>query len=151
GVSVLGVDLSPRMVEVARRLNPAIEFRAGDIRSLDVEDSAWGGIAALYSVIHVPRADVVAALGEMNRVLKPGGLLLLAFHIGDDTLHLDEWWGRAVSVDFAYFRPEEMRRSLAAAGFEVEEMIERDPYPDVEHQSRRAYIFAVKPREGPGE
>src|SRR4051794_37876468 len=33
------------------------------------------------------------------------------------------------------------------AGFEIEEIIEREPYPDVEHQSRRSYIFARRPRE----
>jgi hypothetical protein len=80
----------------------------------------------------------------MKRVLRPGGLLLLAFHVGDETVHLDEWWGQAVSVDFHFFRPQEMADSLRAAGFEVEEVVEREPYPDVEHQSRRAYIFARK-------
>ena len=81
----------------------------------------------------------------MRRVLCPGGLLLLAFHVGDETLHLAEWWGKAVSVDFHFFRPQEMAASLRATGFEVEEVVEREPYPDVEHQSRRAYIFARKP------
>jgi hypothetical protein len=45
-------------------------------------------------------------------------------------------------VDFSFFRPAEMRGFLESAGFEVEEIIEREPYPEVEHQSRRAYIFA---------
>jgi hypothetical protein len=39
-----------------------------------------------------------------------------------------------------------MIEHLKAAGFEIEEVIEREPYPEVEHQSRRAYIFARKPK-----
>ena len=50
-----------------------------------------------------------------------------------------------MSVDFHFFRPQEMAGSLRAAGFEVEEVVEREPYPDVEHQSRRCYVFARKP------
>ena len=145
GVPVIGIDLSPVMVEQARRLNPGIEFRQGNMLSLDVEDGAWGGIVAFYSIIHLSRSEIAAALAEMKRVLRPGGLLLLAFHVGDETLHLDEWWGQPVSVDFHFFRPEEMADSLRTVGFEVEEIVEREPYPDVEHQSRRAYIFARKP------
>jgi len=133
------------MVEQARRLNPGIEFRQGNMLSLDIEDGAWGGIVAFYSIIHVPRTEIAVALAEMKRVLRPGGLVLLAFHVGDETLHLDEWWGQQVSVDFHFFRPEEMADSLRAAGFEIEEIVEREPYPDVEHQSRRAYILAKKP------
>jgi hypothetical protein len=75
-------------------------------------------------------------------------MMLLAFHIGHDTIHLDEWWGRRVSVDFFFFRSDEVAGYLRAAGFEIEEIIEREPYPEVEHQSRRAYIFAGKPKSG---
>jgi SAM-dependent methyltransferase len=115
------------------------------MRSLEVEDGAWGGIAAFYSIIHIPRPEVAGVLGEFKRVLRPGGLLLLAFHIGEEVVHLDEWWGQQVSVDFLFFRPEEMVGFLGSAGFRVVEVVEREPYPGVEHQSRRAYIFAEKP------
>lgn len=145
GVEVCGVDLSPAMVEHAGRLTPGIEFRQGDMMALAAPDAAWAGIAAFYSIIHIPRRDVARALGELRRVLRPGGTLILAFHIGDDTVHLDEWWGQKVSVDFYFFRSEEMAGSLREAGFEIEEIIERDPYPDVEHQSRRSYIVARRP------
>lgn len=145
-VQVCGVDLSPEMVKRAQQLNPGIEFKQGNMLSLDIEDDAWGGIAAFYSLIHIPRSEVVRALREMKRALRPEGWLLLAFHIGDDTLHLEEWWGQKVSVDFFFFRPNEMAEHLTSVGFEIEEMIEREPYPDVEHQSRRAYIFARKPK-----
>jgi SAM-dependent methyltransferase len=149
GLQIIGIDLSPVMVHHARRLNPEIEFRQGDMRSPDIDDGTLGGIVAFYSIIHIPRPDVVSVLGELKRVLRPGGLLLLAFHIGDDVLHMDDWWGQNVSLDFVFFRPEEMARFLESAGLVVLEIVERDPYPDVEHPSRRAYIFAEKPRERP--
>jgi SAM-dependent methyltransferase len=142
GVDVCGVDFSPAMVEHARRLTPGVEFRQGDMMALDAPDAAWAGIVAFYSIIHIARGDIARALGELRRALRPGGTLLLAFHIGDETIHLDEWWGQKVCVDFFFFRSEEMVRYLREARFDIEEMIEREPYPDVEHQSRRAYIFA---------
>lgn len=142
GVTMCGVDLSPTMVEQARILTPGVEFQQGNMLALDVPDETWAGIAAFYSLIHIARIDLPQALGELRRVLKPGSLLLIAFHIGDETLHLDEWWGHAVNVDFHFFRPAEMTAFLQDAGFEIEEVVERDPYPEVEHQSRRCYIFA---------
>ncbi len=145
GVEVCGVDLAPGMVEQARQLNPDIAFTQANMLALDVADDAWGGIAAFYSIIHIPRADVIQALRELKRVLRPGGVLLLAFHIGEETVHLDEWWGTPVALDFTFFRPDEMAGYLQTAGFAVEEVIERAPYAEVEHQSRRGYIFARKP------
>jgi ubiquinone/menaquinone biosynthesis C-methylase UbiE len=142
GVQVCGVDLSPAMVEQARRLTPAVEFLHGDMSALDAADESWAGIAAFYSIIHIPRGDLPQALAELHRVLQPGGRLLVAFHIGDETVHLDEWWGHKVCVDFFFFRSDEMTQYLRDAGFEIEEIVERDPYPEVEHQSRRSYIFA---------
>jgi SAM-dependent methyltransferase len=143
GVRVVGIDLSPRMIECARKLHPIIEFRQADMEALPVANGTWAGIVAFYSLIHVPRDRVVATLREFRRVLRPRGLLLLAFHIGAGVVHLDEWWGHRVSVDFVFFCSGEVERYLTAAGFEVERSTERDPYPpEVEHQSRRGYVLA---------
>jgi SAM-dependent methyltransferase len=131
GVAVCGVDLSPAMVERARQLTPGVGFRQGDMLALNTPDGAWAGIAAFYSLIHISREEMPRALGELYRVLRPGGVLLLAFHIGDETLHLDEWWGQKVCVDFFFFRTEEVAAWLRDAGFEVEEIVEREPYPEV--------------------
>jgi SAM-dependent methyltransferase len=142
GVKVCGVDISTEMVKRARRLTPGVEFRQGDMMALDIPDETCAGVVAFYSIIHIPRTYVVRALREFRRVLQPGGLLLLSFHIGNDTIHLDDWWGYQVCIDFFFFHSAEMASYLTSAGFEIEETIERDPYPDVEHQSRRSYIFA---------
>ena len=76
----------------------------------------------------------------------PAGLLLLAFHLGNETLHPVELRGQPISMDFSFFHPSPICKQLETAGFEAEETIQREPYaPEVEHQSRRAYIFARKP------
>ena len=144
GVDTLGVDLSPRMVAEAQRLNPEIHFHQGDMLSLPDADNSWGGIAAFYCIIHIPREQIVDALREMKRVLKPGGVLLLAFHIGDEIKHLDEWWEKPVDLDFAFFQAEEMEAWLQEAGYELQETIVREPNPKVEVATRRAYVFARK-------
>lgn len=145
GLDVCGIDLSPAMVAQACRLNPGVAFTPGDMKALDAPDGKWAGMVAFYSLIHIPRAEMVPTLHELRRALRPGGLLLLAFHLGDETKHLDEWWGHSVCVDFHSFRSVEMSDWLGAAGFEIEEVLERDPYPEVEHPSRRSYIFARRP------
>jgi SAM-dependent methyltransferase len=145
GVDTLGVDLSPRMVAEAQRLNPDIHFHQGDMLSLPDADNSWGGIAAFYCIIHIPREQVVEALREMKRVLKPRGVLLLTFHIGDEVKHLDEWWEKFVNLDFAFFLPEEMEAWLKEAGYELVETLIREPNPEVEVATRRAYMFAMKP------
>jgi SAM-dependent methyltransferase len=142
GVEIVGYDLSPKMVEAARVLNPEISFHQADMTILDHADESWAGLVAFYSIIHIPPSAMAHTLRQFRRILRPAGLLFLAFHIGDETLHLDDWWEHKVNIDFYFFQPAEMIRLLQAAGFEVEEIIEREPYPEVEHQSRRAYIFA---------
>jgi ubiquinone/menaquinone biosynthesis C-methylase UbiE len=145
-LDVFGLDLSLGMLEEARRLNPDISFRQGNMLALDLPDASLAGITAFYAVVNLPRESLPQVFREMARVLQPGGLLLLAHHVGDDTLHRDEWWERPLSMDFHFLQPQTVQRDLEAAGLAIEEIIERDPYaPEVEHQSRRAYIFARKP------
>jgi ubiquinone/menaquinone biosynthesis C-methylase UbiE len=146
GKTVFGLDLSPKMLEQARQLNPDIQFREGNMMALDLQDGELAGITAFYAIVNIPKGSLPSVFREMNRVLQPGGLLLLAFHTGDEVLHEEELWGRSIFMDFSLFQPSEIRQYLEAAGLVVEEIIEREPYaPEVEYQSRRAYIFARKP------
>lgn len=145
-VPVCGIDLSAEMVGLASLLNPEISFQQGNMLALTgVADNSFGGIAAFYSIIHIPREALGAALGEIKRVLQPNGVLLLTFHIGQETIHRDEWWGKTVAVDFIFYELEEMRKQLSEAGYEQLESFERAPYEQIEYPSRRAYIFARKP------
>ena len=147
GARACGVDISPAMIAEARKLHPAeIDFSVGDMLALEgVPDEAYGGVAAFYSIVNIQPSSLTQALAELHRVLRGGGVLLLAYHVGDEVKHLDEWWDKKVSVDFFFYRTEDVKKGLREAGFETEEVIEREPYPEVEYQSRRAYVFARKP------
>jgi SAM-dependent methyltransferase len=142
GAAVFGLDLSARMLEQARQLNPDIEFRVGDMLALELRDASLAGIAAFYSIVNIPRESLPRVFREMRRVLRPDGLLLLAFHTGDETLRVDELWSRKVSMDFFLLPIPAIQVDLEAAGFIVEESVERAPYPGVEHQTHRAYVLA---------
>jgi hypothetical protein len=77
-------------------LNPEISFRQGNGLALDMRDETLAGIAAFYAyaIVNIPPESLPPGVQEMERVLLPGGLLLLAFHTGDVVLHEDELWGR---------------------------------------------------------
>jgi len=145
GAKTLGIDLSPNMVAEAQRLNPEIPFHQGNMLSLPDREDSFGGIAAFYCIIHIPREQIIDALRELKRVLKPGGVLLITFHIGSEIKHLDEWWEKPVNLDFAYYQPAEMEVWLKEAGYELKEILVREPNPEVEVATRRAYLFARKP------
>lgn len=146
GAEVFGVDLSPGMVTEARRLNPGLEFREGNMLAIPLADASLAGITAFYAIVNLPAGLRPAAFREMVRVLKPGGVLLLTFHIGGEVLGVKELWGRPITMDFYTLDRAAILGELEAAGFVIEECLERGPYPPpVEHQSRRAYVFARKP------
>jgi SAM-dependent methyltransferase len=139
---VFGIDLSPGMIRHARQLNPGIEFSVGDMRALDLEDGSVAGILAFYCLIHLEDREIAETLRELRRVLMPDGVVLAAFHIGEETLHRDELWGHPISLDFRFLMPSRVKAQFETAGLAVTESVEREPYPDVEHPSRRCYLFA---------
>ena len=145
GVSIWGLDLSPAMVNQARKLNPGMLFREGNMMALDLADASLSAITAFYAIVNIAKASLPLVFSEMARVLQPGGLLLLAFHMGNDIIREEELWGFRIAMDFLLFQPSEIASLLQEAGFVVEEILERDPYPDVEYPSHRAYIVALSP------
>ena len=145
GAAAIGIDLSPAMVAIARRLTPDVDFRVGSMLALDAPDGAWAGIVALYSIIHLDPAQIPVAFGEYFRVLCPGGLVLVSFHAGDEVRHVDDFMGQGASLDFRFLQPAEVTAQLEARGFEVVMQLERRAYEPLEVGTRRAYVITRKP------
>lgn len=142
GVGAYGIDLSPEMIRVAKTLCPDVKFETGDMTSLKVDDASLDGIVSFYSIVHLGGGRLTKVFTEWRRVVKAGGLILVAFHIGTESRHVDDLWGSAVSLDFQFHETDGVTQALNAAGFEVLEVSEREPYKDVEYPSRRCYILA---------
>ena len=147
GVETSGLDLSEGILEQARAMNPGIHFRKGTMLDLEFGNDSIAGITAFYAIVHFTQEQVNRAFREIFRVLRPGGLFLFTFHIGGKTIHLTEFLDHEVDIDFMFFSTGFIRGALETCGFEKLEIIEREPYPEIEYQSRRAYVFARKPRE----
>jgi SAM-dependent methyltransferase len=81
GAEVVAVDLSPRMVELARERG--VDARVADVQALPFEDGSFDVAVAAWMLYHVP--DLAAAVAELARVLRPGGRLVAvtnsAFHL----------------------------------------------------------------------
>ncbi|PZF26784.1 class I SAM-dependent methyltransferase [Curtobacterium sp. MCPF17_051] len=78
-----GIDAVPEFVEHARRTHSAsVDFRLGSLEALPLADGSADGILAWYSVIHHEPSRIGGALAEFDRVLTPGGGLLLGFFEG---------------------------------------------------------------------
>lgn len=144
GLEVCGLDLSERMVAIARRLNPTMTFLQGSMLALPAADGALAGIVSFCTVHHFVRGEVVNALREFRRALRPGGWLLLAFHGGEGELFAEEMLGERVAFHATLLGGEEMAEYARQAGFSGIEVAERTPYP-FEHPTQRVYLLATTP------
>ncbi|MFC1746388.1 class I SAM-dependent methyltransferase [Candidatus Riflebacteria bacterium] len=145
GIEISGLDLSGKMLQQARAIHPGIHFQKGNILDLEFENDAIGAVVAFYAIVHFTEEQVKIAFREVFRVLQSGGIFLLTYHIGEGTIHLEQFLGRKVDMDFMFFTTAFICSCLKHSGFEKIETIEREPYPGVEYESRRAYVFAKKP------
>ncbi|MGW5332776.1 class I SAM-dependent methyltransferase [Streptomyces bauhiniae] len=104
GVSAFGVDLSPRMVELARHAYPDLRFSEGSMTALETGDDELGGVLAWYSTHHTPPRWLPAVFAEFHRTLAPGGYLLWGDYVGDERLQPAQGYGRPVSYE-SYLLP----------------------------------------------
>jgi ubiquinone/menaquinone biosynthesis C-methylase UbiE len=142
GAMTTGIDLSAGMVDAARATHPEVEFRQGNMLDLPLDDDSLAAIVTFYAIIHLRPEEIGPAFREFRRVLKPGGLLLPAFHVGEERIHRTEWWDQPVDLDFQFFAPAAIEAALVESGFSVEMSLQRRPYEPYEFPSRRAYILA---------
>lgn len=132
GADAFGIDLSPEMIAIARREHPAARFEVGTMTDLDLASRSLAGIVAFWSLVHVPDHALPGVLDEFARVLRPGGLLLVGFHVGDGVQHTSVGYtGRAIAVDSHRRRPETMTGLLREAGFMIDSEILLRPDDEV--------------------
>lgn len=127
GLDAFGIDLSPGMLAQARTAHPALRFTTGTVTGLDLPDDSCAGALSWYSLLHLPPEHLPQALGELARVLRPGGLLLLGFHVGSGHRVISGAYGPPVDIDAWDITLERAVELATGAGLQVHTRLQRRP------------------------
>ncbi len=144
GADARGLDLTPEMVEEARRRHPGVRYDVGDLRRLMRPETApgWRAVLGWYSLIHLAESELPAALMALIRPLEPGGLLVLALHAGDQVTHVTEWFDAEVPpLDFVFHDPATIVALFKAAGLTDVEWYVRGPIAERGETTQRLYVI----------
>ncbi len=122
GFQVTGIDLSQKMVDIAKDRTPEAQFIVGDMTALDFDDASFDGIVSTYALFHVPRTKHMSLFRDFHRILKKGGLIL--FSIGsNETEGTDGVWlwdeFQSVQMFWSYYPPSKTVKLLESANFEI--------------------------------
>lgn len=138
GCVVHGVDLSPGMIAMARRDQPDIATQVASITELPFPDARFDGILYWYSIIHVADSDLAAVFHEARRVLRPGGVVLVAFQAGEGARDVAGGYrtlGYDVTLTRFHRTADQVSCLLAAADFREEARLVRRPLTEKDDQA----------------
>lgn len=139
----LGVDVSAKMVIVARRNVPSGRFLAADMRYVDLPVGGFDAVVAFYSIIHVPRSDHPGLLSQVHAWLRPGGYFVACFSSGDLVTGVDEDWLGAGPMYWSGYDADTNLRMLVDAGFEV---IHAEVVPQMEGDDEVQFLWCTARR-----
>ena len=141
---IIGIDISPGMVNTARKLFPDIKFATGDLLALPYAPNHFASAVAFYSIVNFDYDQIGTAFKEVNRVLRNEGQFLFSFHVGEGIVHFDKANEIDVDIDLYFWPMDRILKLLLETNFRIIEAIERIPYPDIEYASKRGYVWAEK-------
>ncbi|MEU6343376.1 class I SAM-dependent methyltransferase [Streptomyces sp. NPDC046977] len=150
GLTPVGIDVSPKMIELARKAHPDLRFSVGSMTALDIEDGTLDGILAYYSTHHTPLELLPVVFSEFHRSLAPGGHLLVVGHVGagEHRRPTQAYGGHPVSYA-SYRRPaDQLVELMRQAGLTLTAQLMQEP--DEELTWRIGSFFARKPAAADG-
>lgn len=117
---VTGVELSPRMAELARQNVPDATFIQGDMAAVAFAPESFDGVGAFYSLTHLPVAELPALLRKVTIWLKPGGLFVASLGSGDDPGSVESDWLAGAPMYFAGYPAEKNKELVESAGLHIQ-------------------------------
>jgi uncharacterized protein YceH (UPF0502 family) len=147
GADATGLDLTPEMVDEARRRHPGVTYEVGDLRRLmrPTTHDGWGAVLAWYSLVHLAGSELPDAISSLARPLRADGWLVVALHTGAEVRSVNEWFGHDVNVDFVLHDRAAVIAAVERAGLRDVEWYERGPSTAREESTNRLYVLARKP------
>lgn len=126
GFDVTGIDLSEEMIGIASQKISGAKFEVKDMKQLDYSDSSFDGLWSSFSFLHIAKEDAPAVLDKLNRILCPGGILVLALHSPEDSSYqarditgLSDKDGKQLEAFVQEWKKEEIEELISKAGFSI--------------------------------
>ncbi len=114
----------------------------GTCATLPFASGSFSGAVAFYSIQHLRRDELGPALSELRRVLAPDGLLLIAAHLGEGEVFVDEFLGYQIDpVGGTLYGTGKLLAAVERHHYSIEDVRFRDPLAH-EHPSKRIYLLA---------
>jgi uncharacterized protein YceH (UPF0502 family) len=147
GADATGLDLTPEMVDEARRRYPGVSYQVGDLRRLvrPPTHDGWGAVLAWYSLIHLAESELPAAIASLARPLRANGWLVLALHTGADVRTVTDWFGHEIDLDFVLHDRAAILAVVEQTGLVDIEWYHRGPFTARGETTERLYVLARKP------
>jgi uncharacterized protein len=147
GADATGLDITPEMVDQARRRYPGVSYQVGDLRRLmrPTTHDGWGAVLAWYSLIHLAPSELPAAIVSLARPLRANGWLVLALHTGAEVRTVTDWFGHEIDLDFVLHDPAEVLAIVEQTGLLDIEWYHRGPFTARGETTQRLYVVARKP------
>jgi ubiquinone/menaquinone biosynthesis C-methylase UbiE len=134
------------MIEIARREHPGARFEVGSMTDLKLADDSLAGVLAWWSLIYIPDEAVPDVLSQFHRVLRPGGVLAVGFHVGEESILETTGDGDQSTQTYVYYRqPSRVADWLREAGFTMEAQHLINP----DEAKPNAILYARRPAAPP--
>jgi hypothetical protein len=138
------------MVAQARDREPGVQVVLGSFvvppmpRGGDPRDPGWALVTAWYAFVHLAQSELGPTMAALTRVLRRGGVLAVATHVGNDVEHPGALWGVPTDLDFVLHDVGALVAAAEAAGLVDLEWYQRSPLPQ-EAPTMRLYLVGRRP------
>jgi ubiquinone/menaquinone biosynthesis C-methylase UbiE len=143
GHQVVGVDISPKCIDIATSYNPQIDFKVMDMMNMNFKSDSLDAIISFYSIIYTPKKYVDHTFAEFYRILKVNGKLLVVVKKGATEGLIDDEWYEGNKVYFTHFMENEIKDYFKYSHFNIDFFDVRKPY-DFEFNVERIYAIGSK-------
>lgn len=132
GIDVIAVDLSEKLLAIAKRKYPNIKFRKADIRALPFPSDSFDGIWASAVFHHLDKKEMIPTLKEWKRVLKENGIMYLSTKVGRGNWQGKDELSLGEKIVFTLLTKEELHKMLTRVGFrKIELTVKKDSTRDL--------------------
>ena len=146
-LSVTGVDLAPKMINIAKQRVPGGQFYVGDCRQLSGVGDGFDGAVFAFGLSYLNQADAAQFFVSLSHILTPGAVLLLTTISANESSARYETSGSGDTIFMVYRTPDEISKLLTSYGFDIK-FFELVPSPSNAPFKTQDVVFIAQRRAG---